>query len=653
MSEPATSARVPVWIWFAIANVVGLTALAVVLFAVLTREPDATAHVQQAPVSASQSAASGLMPRSPGDAAGSTTDSSTASSPGTRDNGQGANHSIAEIVKQVDQGVVYITALDSKAGEIGIGSGFVIAKEGLVATNYHVLARASSAQVQFPDGNKLAVRGLRGWDRESDLAILELEQPPADMEVLPLASGDAPSLGTHVVSIGHPQGFRFTPTQGIVNSVRATSELPPGVRMAIRAPADHRWIQHDAPISQGNSGGPLLNMQGEVIGINTWVGLGGENLSFAADVKHLASLLQRLESHSVSFLDAFGPTELVNEAIADFGSQYGWLAERLKETDTQKAQQELIDSKHPGPAVAARLWELADKHPKTPAAFGALTTVCRIAALQDAPGQCVDLRSQALQRIARDYLADPATETLLLNLATSYHEDVVAFLRRVASESPHRNSQGVAWYSLALLLGRDEAPEDEVAEALEILTRVGDEYADVQVGGYALGDIVKEQAYALKRLAIGRKAMEIAGRDADGSEFKLSDYAGKVVLLDFWADWCPHCVRMYPHEREMLEKYADKPFAIVGVNTDQPTRLKQVQEQKLVTWRSFADGPGGPIAEAWRVASIPTIYVLDHEGVIRYKNVRGDELTTAIEELLAKAPAADTEAKSQPATDPD
>ena len=96
---------------------------------------------------------------------------------------------------------------------------------------------------------------------------------------------------------------------------------------------------------------------------------------------------------------------------------------------------------------------------------------------------------------------------------------------------------------------------------------------------------------------------------------------------------------MYPHERSLVQKYADKPFTIIGVNSDKDRdKLKEILEEKNLTWRSFWDGgsTSGPIASSWNVSGWPTIYVLDAEGRIRYKGVRGKRLDKAIETLMAE-----------------
>ncbi len=97
---------------------------------------------------------------------------------------------------------------------------------------------------------------------------------------------------------------------------------------------------------------------------------------------------------------------------------------------------------------------------------------------------------------------------------------------------------------------------------------------------------------------------------------------------------------MYPHERSLVEKLADKPFALIGVNSDRDLdSLKKVLEEEKITWRSFWNGPkgtSGPISTAWNVSGWPTLYILDAEGKIRFKNVRGTRMDSAIETLLAE-----------------
>ncbi len=97
---------------------------------------------------------------------------------------------------------------------------------------------------------------------------------------------------------------------------------------------------------------------------------------------------------------------------------------------------------------------------------------------------------------------------------------------------------------------------------------------------------------------------------------------------------------MYPHERSLVKKLAAQPFALIGVNSDKDlAKLKPRREKENITWRSFWNGPDGtdgPIAKTWNIRGWPTIYVLDHEGRIRFRNVRGEGIDKAVEQLLAE-----------------
>lgn len=102
---------------------------------------------------------------------------------------------------------------------------------------------------------------------------------------------------------------------------------------------------------------------------------------------------------------------------------------------------------------------------------------------------------------------------------------------------------------------------------------------------------------------------------------------------------------MYPHERSLVTQYADRPFALIGVNSDEDReQLKKLKKSSPITWRSFWDGANGPIVASWGIQGWPTIYLIDHEGTICYSNQQsnlyGDELDAKIALLVEKAEAA-------------
>jgi Do/DeqQ family serine protease len=164
----------------------------------------------------------------------------------------------------------------------GNGSGVIIDTQGHILTNYHVVNRASSLTVTLHDGRQLAAK-VMGKDRLTDLAIVKVEAP----NLIPATLGVSQRLrpGDWVLAIGSPLGFDHTVTLGIVS---ALSRNVPDLNNNVQ------FIQTDAAINPGNSGGPLVNLQGEVIGINTAISGTAQNIGFAIPVDTVKQISQAL-----------------------------------------------------------------------------------------------------------------------------------------------------------------------------------------------------------------------------------------------------------------------------------------------------------------------------------------------------------------------
>jgi serine protease Do len=141
-----------------------------------------------------------------------------------------------------------------------VGSGFIVDKSGFILTNYHVVDDASKITVRLPSGEEFLAKVI-GVDAETDLAVLKIETG-RELPFIKLADSDAAQIGDWVLAIGSPFGLAQTVTAGIVSQVRR--ETP-------QTTLFQRFIQTDAAINRGNSGGPLVNMDGEVIGINSQI----------------------------------------------------------------------------------------------------------------------------------------------------------------------------------------------------------------------------------------------------------------------------------------------------------------------------------------------------------------------------------------------
>jgi S1-C subfamily serine protease len=198
------------------------------------------------------------------------TETSAAPSPGqTPDPRATGRLSISDIYDRTASGVVQITSTTrvadtfSPAGMIPtLGSGFVIDKAGHVVTNYHVIEGADDIRVSFSNRDTVEAE-LVGVDPATDLALLQADASGSALTPLQLGDSDLIRVGDDVVAIGNPFGLDRTVTAGIVSALQRLIRSNQFV-------IDH-VIQTDAPINQGNSGGPLLNMRGQVIGVNTQI----------------------------------------------------------------------------------------------------------------------------------------------------------------------------------------------------------------------------------------------------------------------------------------------------------------------------------------------------------------------------------------------
>lgn len=193
---------------------------------------------------------------------------------------------LADLVEFVEPSVVRINT--RQGGRRGTGSGFIVKPSGVVVTNYHVVAQAHSASVLFSDNRSSQVSGYLNLDRDKDLAVLQVEWRHEDLPVLKL-SDKVPRKGERAIAFGAPLGLSFSTSEGIVSGIRSPLELlHTNLRLNVS------WIQTTAPISPGNSGGPLVNMRGEVIGVNTAASTqGAQNLNFAISAEDVRKVLRK------------------------------------------------------------------------------------------------------------------------------------------------------------------------------------------------------------------------------------------------------------------------------------------------------------------------------------------------------------------------
>jgi regulator of sirC expression with transglutaminase-like and TPR domain len=185
--------------------------------------------------------------------------------------------SVKDLAAKVKSSIVVISHGGREGSQTGLGTGFVIDKVGLIATNLHVIGEARPIAVQTADGKSLTVKAVHASDRALDLAIVEVEE--TDLTALNLGDVAMLAQGEPVVVMGNPQGLKHSVVSGVVSGTREID--------------GRTMLQLAIPVEPGNSGGPVLDMQGRVLGIVTMKSLVTENLGFAVSVGDLKPLLEK------------------------------------------------------------------------------------------------------------------------------------------------------------------------------------------------------------------------------------------------------------------------------------------------------------------------------------------------------------------------
>jgi thiol-disulfide isomerase/thioredoxin len=310
-----------------------------------------------------------------------------------------------------------------------------------------------------------------------------------------------------------------------------------------------------------------------------------------------------------------------------------------------------------------QILDLAQKNPASETAFDMFSWMAMKGLFERGP--VFTNRIQAIEMLAKYQATNSKIGPLCGFIGHRWvgrwrEEPVMDFLQVVAKDNPDRANRGQAIFSLGAL---NACKAENVAEfeqwgsvpfyaaniakfeTTDLLQRgnskaIADEaerqFNDV-VANYAdcrdfspdnkeqplLKTEAERELLQLHHLSLGKVAPDIEAESIEGEKFKLSDSRGRITVLSFWASWCGPCMQLVPVERALTERMRGKSFTLIGVNGDGDlSDAKRAVTREKMTWPSFwngKDGADGPISSAWNVSGWPTVYVIDADGIIRFK----------------------------------
>jgi thiol-disulfide isomerase/thioredoxin len=354
------------------------------------------------------------------------------------------------------------------------------------------------------------------------------------------------------------------------------------------------------------------------------------------------------------------PARQVKALLKEYQDSLDAFDKAFREIKGEAERNEFFRKNYPPPErLYPPLLALAAKYPKDAAAVDALIWVVTHSSNEP---KDEGAQRQALDMLRRDHLAND-------KIPLVFERADEKFLRAVLEKSPHRHVRGLASYTLAeerlwrirrVTRWRNENPDwpkrkwlEQTAfaylvtsdigqltkESENLLEQVVGDFSDVPIegrrNGKTLGELAKGHLHELRHLAIGKTAPDLKSVDLDGRPVQLADLKGRVVVLDVWATWCGPCRAMIPHQRELVKRLAGRPFTLVSISVDEKREtLAEFLKKEPMPWTHWFNGPEGNIITDLNVWSYPTIYVLDANGVIRGKDVRGKLLDQAVDALL-------------------
>jgi thiol-disulfide isomerase/thioredoxin len=240
-----------------------------------------------------------------------------------------------------------------------------------------------------------------------------------------------------------------------------------------------------------------------------------------------------------------------------------------------------------------------------------------------------------LELILKHHVNNPKIADVFLK--SPWTPEMDSFTQEAFAKTVNPDVRGKAGFKLAseLLREDNEAKAEPLLESLakdRYLENIFAASKSVSVKQWAEGKLRE-----IRLLKVGKVLPEVYGETLEGKKQAISDFRGKVVVMDVWTTWCGPCKAMIPHQREMVNRLKGKPFELLSISCDEEKEaLVDFLKKNDMSWKHWWVGRRGEFSKSLNINVYPTIYVLDGKGVIRFKNIRGNELDKAIDSLLAE-----------------
>ena len=363
------------------------------------------------------------------------------------------------------------------------------------------------------------------------------------------------------------------------------------------------------------------------------------------------------------------PRELYERLVREYEEDWQEYVGAVRAAQTPEESEEAQKKNPNGEVYHRRFLLLAQSHPTDPVAVDAINWTFAIGCWDLGP-----LAEKAVDLLIKDHLPRGRFGPVCRDLAFIANRNAERLFRAALEKSQDREVRGWSTFGLAQCLriqierGRPADPKRAFEEADRLYRKAAEEYGDLEFPRSLWPDLARRTAEAanvsntaesggklanfarIERMAlrahrdliVGKPASEIEGEDVDGKPMKLSDRRGQVVVLVFWEENI-FTRTMTPHLRDLVRRMEGKPFVLLGIAYSRDRdEFKATIEKEAINWRFWWDGRHreGPIATRWAIRGWPATYVLDHRGVIRYKEIEGQALDAAVEDLLKEREAA-------------